>query len=182
MYSTVKETYSRLSPSSSSLHINNATFHEEISSSNNSDDDDIDINDIKPYPGMIKRWLHGVLICGLGMFGFCFALSGYPYFYTMPVNYGSSFINNIFFFIIGIYISKHRYLSSSMSSTKLLNEELWPLVHVTAFIEAVLIIGLLTLMDGMQEDTAFLPFLIIGFFILTGLFCIDMSMVVLQFF
>jgi len=79
-------------------------------------------------------------------------------------------------------MTKHKYLSSSISSTKLLNEEVWPLVYITAFIEAVLIIGLFTLMDGMQEGTTYLPFLIIGFFVLTGLFCIDMSMVVLQFF
>ena len=34
-------------------------------------DDDIDINDIKPNPGMIERWLCGVFAWGLGMFGVC---------------------------------------------------------------------------------------------------------------
>ena len=51
---------------------------------------------------------------------------------------------------------------------------------MTAFIEAALIIGLLTLTDGMQEDAPFLPFLIIRFVMLRGLFCLDVSMVVLK--
>ena len=79
----------------------------------------------------------------------------------MPVNYGSSFVNNIFFFIIGICVSKHRYSLSSILSPKLLDEEAWPFFHITSFIEDALIIGLLTLMDGIKEDTAFLLFLII---------------------
>ena len=67
--SSVKAKCSRLSPSSSSQHINNAKFHEK-SSSNDSDDDDVDFNNIKPHAGMIKCFSHGSLTYGLGMFGF----------------------------------------------------------------------------------------------------------------
>ena len=106
---------------------------------------------------------------------FVFALSGHSYFCTMPFNYGLSFANNIFFVIIGVYVSKHRCLSSLISSITLLNEEAFTLVHATAFIEAALIIGLLTLIDGVQDDMVFLPFLIIGFLCLR-----DYSMLICQ--
>ena len=70
---------------------------------------------------------------------------------TMPVVNGSSFISNMFFFAIGIHVSKRRCLSSSTSTTKLLNEEAQPFVHAIDFIEAVLIIGLLMLMDSVRQ-------------------------------
>ena len=77
-HSPVKETHSRLSLLSSSQHINNATFHEDMPSSNDSDHDGVGSNDIKPCAAMIKRWMHGASTCGLGVFGLCFTLSGHP--------------------------------------------------------------------------------------------------------
>lgn len=165
VYSTVKETSLYSSQQDDGFVVETASFSSE-------QEDDGSPN--QPYPGMVKRWLSGILICGLGMYGFCFAVSGFPYFYTMPVGFGS-FINNIFFFIVGIYASNNKWLSPSQ-----LDDEVWPLLYITAFIEAVFLIGLTTLTDGMEGSS--LMYLYIGFFMVAGVFCVDMSMVVLQFF
>merc|ERR1712003_441241 len=69
-----------------------------------------------------------------------------------------------------------------------LHDEVYPLIYITAFIEVVLLIVLTSLTDGMQTGgegnhlSKYLPYLLLGFFMLTGLFCVDMSLVVLQFF
>lgn len=138
----------------------------QASLQNTSSNDDDDTEEETPFPSLPKCWISGGLICGLGMQGFSYAVSWYP-FYNMTISSGS-FINNLFFFLMGIYASSQSKWTSQLSLV-------WPLQYLTLFIEAMILIGLEFLLQDMHA-------LLVVYAIIAGVFCVDMSMVVLHFF
>lgn len=122
---------------------------------------------LRPFSSHSRRWLSGLFICGLSMLGFCYAMSWHS-FYSMPVTYGS-FVADIFFFIVGIKASEYDWFPKLHMA--------WPLIYIAVIVEGTLMITLQIILDNGSEK-----YLIIPFYMISGVFCLDMSMVVLHFF
>lgn len=126
----------------------------------------------KAIPGPLKRTLaYGAGICGGVMFLIMTMLGGYPTFLAgMPICQGS-LANDILFFVAGIVAQKNKWLEQDLKS-QLGMKDIY--LYLSIAVEIVTIVSIT------PEKSSYLVY----FFqtIVAGMFCVDISIALLQFF
>jgi len=123
-----------------------------------------------PFPSTLMRWIVGLTVCGLAMLG------AYELFWPkgllgMPISIGS-FTCDVMFFVMGIVARRNGWLISRIRDQ--LDIPVWVL-RFLVILEAILLLHLLS----MAKSNIWIA---VGFFCVAGLFCVDMSVAVLEFF
>jgi peptidoglycan/LPS O-acetylase OafA/YrhL len=124
-----------------------------------------------PFPTSFRRYLYGALICGLGTFAFC-AMFG-DVFYAMPVEIGS-LPSDLLLFGVGVLAMRNQWFSLPIE--KQMDLSVWYL-RVCVLLEAA---ALLALDSILSKGSGVVVNLL--FYLVAGIFCLDMSLAVLQFF
>jgi len=132
------------------------------------------------------RWAFGAVVCGLLGLGFYYAAGGTvgAEFYTMPVTIGS-FVSDLSFFAIGVVASDQKWFQQSEEQDEEEGNPPYLLLRsipslVTAHVAALLEGGLSVVCLYFLEQNLFLWGTLL--WLATGMFCVDMSLVVLNFF
>jgi glucan biosynthesis protein C len=124
---------------------------------------------VTPFPTSFRRYLYGALVCGLATFAVC-AIFG-KVFYAMPVTIGS-LPSDLLLFTVGVVAMRNHWLSSPIEEQ--MDTSIWCL-RVGILLEAG---GMLALGSNLSKGLVFK----VPFYLVAGFFCLDMSLVVLQFF
>lgn len=125
----------------------------------------------RKLPGpLIRTTVYGLGICGFGMFLVLTVVKGL--FYTMPLGPGS-LTNDLLFFVAGTFAKKHGWLEKSLKEQIGL-----PIIFFRCMVvvEAALMIYFFD--QGQGNELYYTPVVIL----IAGVYCIDMSLVVLEFF
>lgn len=126
----------------------------------------------KAIPGPLKRtFVYGAGICGGVMFLIMTMLGGYPTFLAgMPICQGS-LANDILFFVAGIVAQKNEWLAQDLKSQ---------LGMKVSYLYLSIALEIVTIAIITPEKSSYLVY----FFqtIVAGMFCVDMSIALLQFF
>jgi glucan biosynthesis protein C len=124
---------------------------------------------LKPFPKPVFRYLvAGVLICGVAMLVLKIACG--EVFFSMPVSVGG-LPCSMLMFTAGIMANRNDWL---MNLHDRLGMPVWSL-RIAVFIEGILMVALS--FAGKKVRLWYLPF-----FLVAGVFCVDMCIVTLQFF
>ena len=121
-----------------------------------------------PFPSFHRRWFYGLVLCGFGMFLVIILLSP-TLFATMPISIGS-LVNDLFMFAMGVRAQQNGWLEQS------LRDQLDISVGV---------LRLLVVLEGATmcwfllhvEDSRWFGFVGV---IISGLYCVDMSLAMLE--
>ncbi|CAB9517847.1 acyltransferase 3 [Seminavis robusta] len=126
-----------------------------------------------PFPRLQKRLFYGFLVCGLLMFAVVVALGGGGSFFTMPITIGS-LMCDIVFFAAGTQAKANNWLAPENLRSKL-ECSIW-YQRALVLVEGGLMLFLLFMAEEEMEV------LYIPMFLVAGVYCIDMSLVLLDFF
>ena len=145
---------------------------------------------LRPFPTTIQRWMYGSIVCGI--LGCVFFACGNPpgLFGCMPVATGSLPCNLTMYFL-GIQTQSYGWLDHNNPPRRLLREQLdipARLLFVCVLLEMLLLVGLLSIFNGLwfgdENKGTLLVKAISGlaFFIIAGIYCVDMCLAVVVFF
>jgi glucan biosynthesis protein C len=124
---------------------------------------------LKPFPRPVFRyWVAGVLVCGVATLVIMIAVGGV--FFAMPITVGS-LPCDILMFTAGVLASRNDWLTNLPDR---LNMSVL-FLRIAVFIEGSLMVALL--FAGRENGAFYLPF-----FLVAGVFCVDMCIATLQFF
>eukprot|EP00553_Chaetoceros_curvisetus_P015952 CAMPEP_0204642828 /NCGR_PEP_ID=MMETSP0718-20130828/177_1 /ASSEMBLY_ACC=CAM_ASM_000674 /TAXON_ID=230516 /ORGANISM="Chaetoceros curvisetus" /LENGTH=515 /DNA_ID=CAMNT_0051663711 /DNA_START=35 /DNA_END=1582 /DNA_ORIENTATION=+ len=130
-----------------------------------------DSHEARQLPGPLKRlFVYGLGICGFGMLLVQIMLQDGT-FCTMPLAPGS-LVNDLLFFVAGTVARKHGWLE------KKLTEQIGMppfLLRIIVILEAALMCYFFS--KGSEDNVYYIPA-----FLVAGVYCIDMSLVLLEFF
>jgi len=136
-----------------------------------------------PFPSTISRLVGGTLICGLLQWLVVASFVGTPMVATIPLGFGSV-VCDIFMFVMGILAKRNNWLDKTPRKT-------W-ISRIVLLLEGASLIILVELFQWWDDDTSPTQFQGIGvpylspfgvpFFVVAGMFCVDMGMAVVQFF
>jgi glucan biosynthesis protein C len=137
-----------------------------------------------PFPSIWKRLCYGLLICGLAMLVIFMIVE--PVFYSMPITVGS-LACSAFLFGVGVAAKQNGWFSRSIKEQ--LGMPVWGL-RLVVVLEATALVALLPFLvpnendDSEEEDELDASAIPLGFlfFLVAGVYCIDMSLAVLEFF
>jgi glucan biosynthesis protein C len=124
---------------------------------------------LTPFPTSFHRYLYGVLVCGLATFAVCEIFDGVLY--AMPINIGS-LPSHLLLFGVGVLAMRNQWLSRPIEEQ--MDTPIWYL-RVAALLEAVSLLVL----DAISPKGFVVNLL---FYLVAGIFCLDMSLAILQLF